>query len=89
MISKSLKEFHFLVNVNLPKKINFVNTPYFTHIVGIDPMMTDEEIWVYAIKTNKVILAEDADFYDKFMYSDNYSKSNILSTRKLYSEAIT
>lgn len=70
MTSKPLKEFQFLVDVNLPKRFNFFNSPLFTHIVDIDPFMTDEQIWKYAIENDKVILTKDADFYDKFMFSE-------------------
>lgn len=70
MTSKPLKEFHFFVDVNLPNRFNFFNSPLFTHIVDIDPFMTDEQIWNYAIENDKVILTKDADFYDKFMYSE-------------------
>ena len=39
------------------------------HVVDIDPMMTDNEIWEYAIKNEKVILTKDADppKADKFL----------------------
>lgn len=70
MTSKPLKEFQFLVDVNLPKRFSFFNSPLFTHIVDIDPFMTDEQIWKYAIENNKVILTKDADFYDRFMSSE-------------------
>ena len=59
----------FLVDVNLPKRFNFFNSPDFIHIVDINPLMTDEEIWKYALKTRCVILTKDADFYNLFINS--------------------
>ena len=63
------KSFNFLVDVNLPRKFAFFNSPLFMHVVDIDPMMTDNEIWEYAIKNEKVILTKDADppKADKFL----------------------
>jgi predicted nuclease of predicted toxin-antitoxin system len=69
MQSNPVKEFHFLVDVNLPKRFSFFNSPLFTHIVDIDAYMTDQQVWDYAIENDKVILTKDADFYDKFMSS--------------------
>ncbi|MDZ7624209.1 MAG: DUF5615 family PIN-like protein [Ignavibacteriaceae bacterium] len=70
MPSNPVKEFQFLVDVNLPKRFNFFNSPLFTHIVDIDAHMTDQQVWDYAIENEKVILTKDADFYDKFMSSE-------------------
>ena len=36
--------------------------------------MTDDEIWNYALENDKVIITKDADFYDRFMYSENAPK---------------
>ena len=64
-MTSKLPEYSFLVDVNLPKWFNFFNKENFIHIVDIDPRMTDEEIWEYAIRNNKVILTKDTDFYNK------------------------
>jgi predicted nuclease of predicted toxin-antitoxin system len=94
MTSKPLREFQFLVDVNLPKRFNFFNSPLFTHIVDIDPCMTDEQIWNYAIENDKVILTKDADFYDKFMNSTVspkviYFQLGNLSLKELHNFFIT
>ena len=69
MPSNQIKEFQFLVDVNLPKRFSFFNSPLFTHIADIDAYMTDQQVWEYALENEKVILTKDADFYDKFMIS--------------------
>ena len=74
MLPKRHKSLNFLVDVNLPKKFKFFNSPNFTHVVDINPQMTDDEIWNYAIEKDKVIITKDADFYDRFMYSENAPK---------------
>ena len=68
------KSFNFLVDVNLPRKFAFFNSPLFMHVVDIDPMMTDNEIWEYAIKNEKVILTKDANFYDRYISSKTTPK---------------
>ena len=69
MISKPPEGFSFLVDVNLPKWFSFFKEENFSHVVDINPRMTDEEIWEYAIKHNKVILTKDTDFYSKSISS--------------------
>lgn len=71
---KHHKALSFLVDVNLPKKFYFFNSPNFTHVVDINPKMTDDEIWNYALENDIVIITKDADFYDRFMYSENAPK---------------
>jgi predicted nuclease of predicted toxin-antitoxin system len=67
MILKPPEEYSFLVDVNLPKRFSFFNSVMFIHIADIDPCMTDDKIWDYALKFNKVILTKDTDFYTKSM----------------------
>ena len=74
MQSNLVKEFQFLVDVNLPKRFSFFHSPLFTHIVDIDAYMTDQQVWDYAIENDKVILTKDADFYDKFMFQKSRLK---------------
>ena len=69
MASDHPEPFKFLVDVNLPKRFGFFNSPLFTHVADINPKMTDLEIWDYALKNELVILTKDSDFYDKMMTS--------------------
>lgn len=55
----------FLVDVNLPKNFGFFNHPNFIHVVDVDPCMTDEQIWNYALEKECIILTKDSDFYFK------------------------
>lgn len=66
--------FSFLVDVNLPKRFSHFNSDNFVHVADVNPKMTDDEIWDYAVKNNKVILTKDGDFYDKFISSDSAPK---------------
>lgn len=70
MTSAHHKKYSFLVDVNLPKKFSFFNYPNFEHVVDLDPIMTDRNIWDYAINENKVILTKDTDFYEMSMTSE-------------------
>ena len=67
-------EYSFLVDVNLPKKFSFFNSSDFIHVVDIDPCLSDEEIWDYAFKNDKVIITKDADFYEKCISSEGKPK---------------
>lgn len=59
----------FLVDVNLPKHFHYFNEPHFVHIVDINPKMSDEEIWNYALENDFVIITKDTDFYTRFITS--------------------
>jgi predicted nuclease of predicted toxin-antitoxin system len=54
---------NFLVDVNLPKRFSFFKHPNFLHLLDINPYMTDEEVWDYALKKGYTILTKDSDFY--------------------------
>jgi predicted nuclease of predicted toxin-antitoxin system len=64
-MTSKFPEYSFLVDVNLPKWFSFFNKENFIHIVDMDTRMTDDDIWEYAIRNNKVILTKDTDFYNK------------------------
>lgn len=57
----------FLVDVNLPKYFSYFNDSRFIHVVDINPKMTDDDIWNYALKYKLIILTKDVDFYIKFI----------------------
>lgn len=59
----------FLVDVNLPKYFSFFNYPHFLHVVDIDPCMSDEMLWDYALEHACTILTKDVDFYYKCLVS--------------------
>ncbi len=64
----------YLIDVNLPKYFHYFKSDEFVHIVDINPEMTDEEIWNYAIEKELIILTKDTDFYNRFISSDNSPK---------------
>lgn len=74
MNSKPADHLRFLVDVNLPKKFQFFNSNHFIHVVDINPVMKDKEIWDYAILNELVILTKDTDFYEMFLVNDIYPK---------------
>lgn len=53
----------FIVDVNLPKKFAFFNSPHFVHVVDMGDSMSDTDLWHLAISENRVILTKDTDFY--------------------------
>lgn len=74
MTYKPSEELKFLVDVNLPKMFSFFNQENFSHVVDIDPQMSDQHIWDYALKNNSIILTKDADFYHRFLTSPKCPK---------------
>lgn len=71
---KHLNKYSFVVDVNLPKRFSFFNNDAFVHVVDIDPFMTDDQLWNYALKHNRVIITKDSDFYEKSLSSDKNPK---------------
>ena len=74
MNSKPVDQLRFLVDVNLPKKFQFFHSNQFIHVVDINPLMKDKEIWDYAILNELVILTKDTDFYDMFLVKNVFPK---------------
>ena len=60
---------NFIVDVNLPKRFSYFNSPQFIHAVDINDEMTDKELWDYALISNLIILTKDADFYNRSIIS--------------------
>lgn len=55
----------FLVDVNLPKKFKFFNTPDFEFVADIQTTLPDTQIWEYALEKNLIILTKDSDFHTR------------------------
>lgn len=64
----------YLVDVNLPKKFRFFNTPDFGFVVDIQATLPDTEIWAYALERNLIVLTKDADFYARALTAERRPK---------------
>ena len=74
MTYKLPEDLKFLVDVNLLKMVSFFNEENFFHLVDIDPQMSDQHIWEYALQNKFVILTKDADFYHRILTSSQCPK---------------
>ncbi len=52
----------FIVDANLPFRISKWQSERFEHVLKIDPLWEDDEIWNYASKNNLIIITKDKDF---------------------------
>ena len=52
----------FIVDANLPFRISEWQNELFEHVVNINPLWNDEEIWTYAKTNSLVIITKDKDF---------------------------
>jgi len=64
----------FLIDVNLPKRFSFFNSPEFTHLVDINSEMSDTEVWSYAKENDFIILTKDSDFYYRSLFEEKTVK---------------
>ena len=71
---RQAKGLRFLVDVNLPKKFSYFSSENFIHIVDVNPYMTDQEIWNYAIFHDLVLLSKDADFFNFYLVEEDHPK---------------
>jgi predicted nuclease of predicted toxin-antitoxin system len=52
----------FIVDANLPYRILIWQNELFEHVLNINPLWDDKEIWNHAKKNNLVIITKDKDF---------------------------
>lgn len=52
----------FIVDANLPFRISKWQSDKFVHVLDINPLWNDDEIWDYAKTRNLVIITKDKDF---------------------------
>ena len=52
----------FLIDVNLPAKINIWQSERFIHVSTLDPSWDDEVVWQFAKTNNLTIISKDKDF---------------------------
>lgn len=52
----------FLIDANLPAKINAWKSERFIHVSSINPLWNDDDIWNYAKANNLSIISKDKDF---------------------------
>ena len=52
----------FIVDANLPFRILKWQNDRFEHVLNINPLWNDEEIWNYACKTDLIIITKDKEF---------------------------
>ena len=64
----------YLVDVNLPKKFRFFNTPDFAFVVDMQANLPHTEIRTYALENELVILTKDADFYTRSLTAERRPK---------------
>jgi predicted nuclease of predicted toxin-antitoxin system len=64
----------FLLDENLPFKIQFVPSLPIIHVSALGKSLSDIEIWQYAKEKNLVIITKDVDFSDRLMLDSNPPK---------------
>ncbi len=52
----------FLIDANLPAKVDIWQNERFIHVTDMDPCLDDESIWDYAKKNQLIIISKDKDF---------------------------
>lgn len=52
----------FLIDANLPSKVNVWQNDRFIHVMNIDPSWSDDKIWEYATANKLTIISKDKDF---------------------------
>lgn len=64
----------YVVDANLPSKINVWQTDEFEFVSQINDEWTDSEIWDYAKENNLTIISKDSDFSHRIITSDSPPK---------------
>lgn len=66
----------YLIDENLPSKINVWKTDGFIHVTEINVAMDDFDIWTYALENKLTIVTKDGDFRNMIIAD----KSNLASS---------
>lgn len=64
----------FLVDENLPDNLSLWNNASFLHILKTKGIISDSDIWQYALSNNLVIITNDTDFYFRFLSTNKSPK---------------
>ncbi len=64
----------FIVDANLPFRIPRWQSERFVHVLKINPLWEDDEIWNYAYENNLIIITKDKDFRLKQLISGSPPK---------------
>lgn len=60
----------YIIDVNIPYKIQLFKNDDFVSVVNINDEWTDEQIWNYAKKNELTIITKDADFSLKIIMNN-------------------
>ena len=60
----------FLIDANLPRRLDAWQGESFQHVADIDDEWSDSEIWTYARQNALTIVSKDADFSDRIIVSE-------------------
>lgn len=75
--------FNYLIDENLPANLSFWNKINFTHLSEVPNVKYDTDIWLYAIRSDLIIITKDTNFYYRSMSSSVAPKVIWIKTRKM------
>lgn len=64
----------FIVDENLPSNYLLWNNSSFRHVIKMEGIMSDSDIWQYALSNNLIILTKDTDFYYRYLSAQKSPK---------------
>lgn len=64
----------YLIDVNLPYKFSYWNSPLFVHVREFSPVWKDSKVWEYAIEHNLTVITKDVDFSNRALNEPNTVK---------------
>jgi predicted nuclease of predicted toxin-antitoxin system len=57
----------FIIDENLPENFPLWNDSSFCHVLKIKNIVSDSDIWQYALDNDLIIITKDTDFYFRFL----------------------
>ncbi len=58
----------FLIDENLPDKLNAWSSKDFLHVTNISKSLKDSSIWHIAEQNHSIIITKDTDFHERILY---------------------
>ena len=71
----------YLIDENLPSTIPFWKNDRFKHVLELEEISSDSDIWHYAFINRLIIITKDSDFYNRHLATNSFVRPKVVWIR--------